>query len=72
MKQIESEALKLAPEDRARLAQTLLESLESLSAEENLEAWVREASARSLEAESDPSSLRSADDVLRDARTKLR
>ena len=72
MKQIEAEALKLAPEERARLAQTLLDSLETLSEEENLQAWVLEAKARSAEADSEPSVLLPADDILRTLRAKLR
>jgi len=72
VKQIEAEALKLAPEERARLAQTLLDSLETLSEEENLQAWVLEAKARSAEADSEPSVLLPADDILRTLRAKLR
>ena len=72
VKQIEAEALKLAPEERARLAQALLDSLETLSEEESLQAWVQEAKARADEADSDPSVLLPADDVLRALRAKLR
>lgn len=40
---LEAEALKLAPQERARLAQKLIESLENLSADENASLWAEEA-----------------------------
>jgi hypothetical protein len=40
---IEAEALKLDPKDRARLAARLLESLETLSDQENERLWAEEA-----------------------------
>jgi hypothetical protein len=43
---IEAEVLKLDPHVRARLARKLLESLESLSAEENERLWAEEADRR--------------------------
>jgi len=64
VEQIEAEALQLA--------QALLDSLEMLSEEKNLQAWVLEAKARAAEADSDPSVLLPADDVLRALRAKLR
>ena len=64
VEQIEAEAVKLA--------QALLDSLEMLSEEKNLQAWVLEAKARAAEADSDPSVLLPADDVLRALRAKLR
>ena len=36
---LEAEALKLDPSGRARLAEKLLESLETLSEEENMDLW---------------------------------
>ena len=64
VERIEAEALQLA--------QALLDSLEMLSEEKNLQAWVLEAKARSAEADSEPSVLLPADDVLRALRAKLR
>jgi len=69
---IEGEVLKLDPQARARLAKTLLESLEALSEEENERLWTAEADRRDAMRDSMPDSGRSAPDVLRDARAKLR
>ena len=40
---IETEALKLHPKERARLAEKLLKSLEDLSEAENEQVWAGEA-----------------------------
>ena len=64
VERIEAEALQLA--------QALLDSLEMLSEEKNLQAWVLEAKARAAEADSDPSVLLPADDIFRALRAKLR
>lgn len=69
---IEAEVLKLDPQARARLAKKLLESLEALSDEENERLWAEEADRRDAAWDSVPGSGRSAADVLRDARAKLR
>jgi hypothetical protein len=69
---IEAEALKLDPQARARLATKLLESLETLSDQENERLWAEEADRRDSEWDSTPGSARPAADVLRDARTKLK
>jgi hypothetical protein len=69
---IEAEALKLDPQARARLARKLLESLETLSDEENARLWAEEADRRDAAWDAAPESGRSAADVLRDARAKLR
>jgi hypothetical protein len=69
---IEAEALKLDPQTRARLARRLLESLESLSEAENDQLWADEAERRDAEWDSTGRPRRSAADVLRDARAKLR
>jgi len=66
--EIEAEALKLEPKARARLAERLLESLETLSDKENERLWVEEAERRDAEWQSS----RPAGDVLRDARAKLK
>ena len=70
--EIEAEALRLDPQARARLAKRLLESLESLSAEENERLWAEEADRRDTDWDSAPGSARPAADVLRDARAKLK
>jgi hypothetical protein len=69
---IEAEALRLDAKARARLAKKLLESLESLSDEENERLWAEEADRRDSAWDSSPGSGRPADDVLRDARAKLK
>jgi hypothetical protein len=46
IEEIEAEALKLAPQARARLAEKLLESLETLSDQENEALWAEEADRR--------------------------
>ena len=70
--EIEAEVLKLQPHVRARLARKLLESLETLSDEENERLWAEEADRRDTDWNSTPTSARPAADVLRDARAKLR
>lgn len=69
--EFEAEALKLAPTVRARLAAKLLESLETLSDEENLRLWVEEAQRRDEAWEAAGGGGHSADDVFRDARSRL-
>ncbi len=72
IEEIEAEALKLAPQARARLAERLLESLEALSDEENEALWAEEADRRDADWDLPPGSGRPAADVLRDARAKLK
>jgi len=69
--ELESEAMKLDPKARARLAGKLLESLEALSEKENERLWAEEANRRDSDSDSDQDGDRSADDVLRDARGRL-
>ena len=69
---LETEALKLAPDDRARLAEKLLLSLENLSDEENATLWAEEAKRRDQAWDSDPTIGRPAEDVFRDARARLK
>ena len=71
-KDIEIEALKLTPRERARLAGKLLESLEDLSEAENEQVWAEEAERRDKEWYSNPSVSTPADEVFRDARSKLK
>jgi putative addiction module component (TIGR02574 family) len=68
---LEAEALKLPTAERARLAEILLESLDSLSDEENRRLWNEEAARRDAELDADPSRGRPAEDVFRDARARL-
>jgi putative addiction module component (TIGR02574 family) len=68
---LESEVLKLAPKDRARLAQRLLESLDTLSEPEIEALWLDEAERRDQALDTDPSRAIPADEVLREARSRL-
>ena len=70
IEELEAQALKLDPKGRARLAGRLLESLEDLSEEENAQLWAAEAQHRDADLDGHPMSNRSADDVLRDARSR--
>lgn len=70
--ELETEALKLSPRERARLAQRLLQSLENLSDEENARLWAEEAERRDVAWDANPSLGRRADDVFRDARARLK
>jgi len=72
IEEIEAEALKLDPRARARLAERLLESLENLSSEENERLWAEEAERRDADWDDAPDAARSANDVFREARAKLR
>ncbi len=69
---LEAEVLKLDPQARARLAKRLLESLETLSDEENERLWAEEADRRDVDWDSGPGAGRPAGDVLRDAQAKLK
>ncbi len=67
---LQAEALKLEPKDRARLAEKLLRSLETLSDDENAELWLAEAKRRDAEMDADPAQTRSIGIVLHDARSE--
>ena len=69
--ELEAEALKLEPQARARLAERLLDSLESLSDEENERVWGEEAERRDAAWDSKAGSGRPAADVFRDAKARL-
>lgn len=69
---LEAEALKLPVSERARLAETLLESLDVLTQQEHQRLWTEEAARRDAELDVDPSRGRLAADVLREARARLR
>jgi hypothetical protein len=70
--ELEVEALKLAPQERARLAEKLLESLENLSDDENAKLWAEEAERRDQAWDQNPALGRKAADVFRDARARLK
>lgn len=72
IEELEAEALKLDPKERARLAGKLLESLEELSTAENERVWAEEAQRRDREMEADVSSGAPAEEVFRDARSRLK
>lgn len=69
---LESEVLKLDPKERARIAQRLLESLEALSQGEIESLWYDEAERRDRELDEDPSRAIPADQVMREARARVR
>ena len=71
VQELEAEALKLDPKSRARLAQSLLASLDELSEEECARLWVAEAQRRDAEMEADPKTGRPAEEVFREARSRL-
>jgi putative addiction module component (TIGR02574 family) len=70
--ELETEALKLSPRERARLAERLLQSLENLSDDENARLWAEEAERRDRAWDANPSIGGPADAVLRDARARLK
>ena len=70
--ELEAEALKLPVDERARLAQRLLESLDTLSEDEHRQLWAEEAARRDAELDADPSRGRPADVVFREVRARLR
>ena len=68
---LEVAALSLDAKNRARLAERLLESLESLSPEENARIWTEEAQRRADALDSGTLSSRTADEVFREARARI-
>ena len=64
-------ALKLDPQGRAKLAGRLLDSLEDLSPEENDRIWAEEAQRRADALDAGTLSSRPAEDVFRDARSRM-
>ena len=71
-KELEEEALRLPADQRARLAQKLILSLDDLSAEELEETWLAEADRRARELDRGEVQPIPADEVRRKARTLLR
>jgi len=70
-KELEDEALKLAPKARARLTAKLLKSLEGLSQPEIDQAWAGEAKRRDDAMNQNPDDARPAKTVLEEARSRL-
>ena len=71
LEELETEALKLNPASRARLASKLLHSLEALSEAEIERLWAEEALRRNEEMEKGVVAARPAEDVIREARARL-
>ena len=71
LKELETEALRLNPASRARLAKKLLNSLDALSEAEVERLWVEEAERRNDQIERGVVEARRAEDVIRDARARL-
>lgn len=69
--ELEAGALKLDPQNRARLAEKLLASLEDLSEEESARLWAEEAARRDVAWDSNDEGARLARDVFRDTRARL-
>ena len=68
---LEAEALKLPVVERARLAETLLKSLDALSEDEHRRIWTEAATRRDAKLDADPSRGRTAEEIFRDARARL-
>ena len=68
---LEAEALKLDPQNRARLAEKLLASLEDLSEEETALLWAEEAARRDVAWDRNAEGAKPARAVFRDTRARL-
>ena len=71
IEELEEAALKLTPVGRAHLAAKLLQSLETLSDEENLALWAAEAQRRDEAWDATGAAGHAAADVFQDARSRL-
>jgi putative addiction module component (TIGR02574 family) len=71
-RELEAKALMLPPEDRARLAQRLISSLDQETDPDAGELWREEAERRLEELESGQVAPESADRVMEKARSTLR
>jgi hypothetical protein len=69
---VEKEALSLSTDDRARLAQELLESLDTLPPDELRKLWLDEAERRAAQIDRGEAVLVSGDEVARKARALLK
>ena len=70
--ELEVEALKLAPQERPRLPEKFLESLENLLSNENAMLWAEEAERPDQAWNADIQIGRFAADVFRDAGARLK
>jgi Putative addiction module component len=68
---VDALALKLEPDERAHLAETLLLSLETITEQENTRLWIEEAKRRDAELDEHPSKGRPSIDVFRDAASRI-
>ena len=71
-RQIESKAMKLSPQERARLAERLISSLDDEADADAEAAWIREGERRLDELRSGKVRGRSAASVFRRARAAIR
>ncbi len=71
-RQIESKAMKLAPRERARLAERLISSLDDEADADAEAAWIREGERRLNELRSGKAKGRSTAAVFRRARAAIR
>jgi hypothetical protein len=71
LEDLEAAILQLEPRSRARLAERLLESLDNLTPEENAHIWAEEAARRDEAVTAGALTSRPADQVFRDARSRL-
>ena len=69
---LEARALKLPPEQRARLAERLISSLDQSSDPDSEQLWIREAERRLEELESGRVEAVPAERVIENARSSLR
>jgi putative addiction module component (TIGR02574 family) len=69
---LEAKALKLPPEERARLAERLISSLDQSSDPDSDQLWIRESERRLDELESGRVEAVPAERVIENARTSLR
>ena len=72
LKECEIQALKLPPKERAVLAEHLIASLDTLDDSENERLWLEEADRRYQEYKKGNIAARSAEDVLREARSAIK
>ncbi len=72
VKQIEKRLLKLDSRSRGKLAERLLHSLDELSDAENEQLWAEEAVRRHWELSGSKAKSRTAKEVPRGARARLR
>lgn len=72
IKEIEDSALNLDQKNKARLADKLLQSIHGKVDPEIEEAWIDEVQKRKESLESGQASLHSAENVLKDARERLK